>query len=146
VGGSAARTSRHTYSGRRPQPPTTVGNVNTAFADMMASPSRCSRVSRSTLLGRDTGVTLLESDVAQAKPVPALHGHGDRGGILFDAHHGSVGPDHLSDLERNVVDRGSITEGAGRHLAGLGGARSCHRNLHGQKQNALDDAVLPFAS
>jgi len=32
------------------------------------------------------------------------------GGVLLDAHHGSVGPDHLGDLKRDVARPGAEIE------------------------------------
>jgi hypothetical protein len=55
-------------------------------------------------------VTEAKVDVAEADPVSTLHGHGDLGGILLDAHHGSVGPDHLRDLKRGVARPGAEVE------------------------------------
>ena len=55
-------------------------------------------------------VTEAKVDIAEAEPVPTLHGHGDLGGIQLDAHHGSVGPDHLGDLKRDVARPGAEVE------------------------------------
>jgi hypothetical protein len=56
-------------------------------------------------------VTVAKVDITDAEPVPALHSHGDLGGILLDADHGSVGPDHLGDLKRDVARPGAEVEG-----------------------------------
>jgi hypothetical protein len=48
-------------------------------------------------------VTAAKVDIAEAERVLTLHGHGDLGGIPLDADHGSVGPDHLGDLKRDVA-------------------------------------------
>ena len=55
-------------------------------------------------------VTVAKIDVTEAEPAPTLHGHGDLGGILLDAHHRSIGPDHLGDLKRDVARTGAEAE------------------------------------
>jgi hypothetical protein len=62
------------------------------------------------LVQERTRIIVAKVDIAEAEPVPTMHGHGDLGGILLNAHHGTVGPDHLGDLKRDVAGPGAEVE------------------------------------
>jgi hypothetical protein len=55
-------------------------------------------------------VTLVEDDITHAGFGEALLRSGELRGISLDAHHGSVGPDHLGNLEGDVARAGTEVE------------------------------------